>query len=180
MQVPCVLVVEDEKPAALLLQTYLASLGVEILVAEDADQALAILATRKVQAVVSDYRMPGKSGLELANIIKQQYPDTPVFILSGSPQPPESRKAPIEGWFTKGEPLSLLRKALLERLGKRPPQNSPNTPSNASDLCTCGHARAYHSEQGCEVIKRFGIASGKKCPCSGFVLAKIVLNGNAH
>ena len=175
---PYILIVDDDRAAALLLETYLARFGFEILSAADADEALSTLAKRSVQAVVSDYNMPGTNGLELTALIKQQYPQIPVFIISGSLRPPEAATAPIEGWFMKGEPISVLRDALVQRLGKHRPHHSPNKPTNPSDLCTCGHVGAYHGEQGCEVIKRFGMASREKCPCSGFVLTKIVVDGN--
>src|SRR5437879_1421468 len=98
---PCILIVDDDRAAALLLETYLARFGFEILSAADADEALSTLAKRSVQAVVSDYNMPGTNGLELTALIKQQYPQIPVFIISGSLRPPEAATAPIEGWFIK-------------------------------------------------------------------------------
>jgi CheY-like chemotaxis protein len=125
---PCILIVDDDKAAALLLQTYLARFGFEILSAANADEALLALAKRTVHAVVSDYNMPRINGLELAALIKQQYPQVPVFILSGSLRPPEAATAPIEGWFLKGEPISLLRDALVQRLGKQQPHRSQKFP----------------------------------------------------
>jgi CheY-like chemotaxis protein len=48
------------------------------------DEALSTLTKRTVEAVVSDYNMPGANGLELAALIRQQYPHIPVFILSNA------------------------------------------------------------------------------------------------
>ena len=121
---PCILIVDDERATALVLQTYLTGSGFEVLEAADADEALATLAKRTVHAVVSDYNMPRTNGLELAALIKQQYPQILVFIISGSLRPPEAATTPIEGWFTKGEPISLLRDALVQRLGKHQPHRS--------------------------------------------------------
>jgi DNA-binding NtrC family response regulator len=115
---PCILIVDDDKATALVLQMYMARFGFEILLAANADEAFLTLARRTVQAVVSDYDMPRTNGLELAALIKQQYPQIPVFILSGTLRPPEAATAPINGWFLKGEPLSLLRDTLVQRLGK--------------------------------------------------------------
>ena len=119
---------DDERATALVLETYLTGSGFEVLSAADADEALSTLAKRTVQAVVSDYNMPRTNGLELAALIKQQYPQIPVFIISGSLRPPESDSAPIEGWFMKGEPISVLRDALIQRLGKDQPHRSQKSP----------------------------------------------------
>ena len=125
---PCILIVDDDKAILLILETYLARFGFEILLAVDAEEALSTLAKRTINAVVSDYNMPRTNGLELAVLIKQQYPHIPVFILSGSLSPPEAATAPIEGWFTKGEPISLLREVLVQRLGKHQPHHSSKSP----------------------------------------------------
>lgn len=125
---PCILIVDDERATALALQTYLAVSGFEVLSAADADEALSTLANRSVQAVVSDYNMPRTNGLELAAIIKQQFPQISVFIISGSLRPTEAATAPIEGWFIKREPISLLRDALIKRLGKPQPHRPPKSP----------------------------------------------------
>src|SRR5437879_1506825 len=124
----CILIVDDDNATALVLQMYMARFGFEILLAADADEALSTLAKRTAQAVVSDYNMPRTNGLELAVQIRQQYSQIPVFILSGSLSPPEAATAPIEGWFLKGEPISLLRDALVQRLGKhQPPRSSKSS-----------------------------------------------------
>jgi DNA-binding NtrC family response regulator len=125
---PCILIVDDDKAILLILETYLARFDFEILLAVDADDALSTLAKRTVHAVVSDYNMPRTNGLELAVLIKQQYPHILVFILSGSLSPPEAATAPIEGWYMKAEPLSVLRDALTQRLGKQQPHHSPKSP----------------------------------------------------
>jgi len=100
-----------------MIETYLAGLGYETLVTTDPSEALSMLAERTVHAVVSDLQMPGTNGLELASLIKQRHPDTPTFILSLSARPPECSTAAIDGWFLKNKPLSVLRDALIQRLG---------------------------------------------------------------
>jgi two-component system nitrogen regulation response regulator GlnG len=48
-----------------------------------ADDALAALdAGQRPQVLVSDIRMPGKSGLELLRVVKERYPELPVIIMT--------------------------------------------------------------------------------------------------
>ncbi len=51
--------------------------------AYSADEALSVLERTTIDVVFMDIRMPGKSGLELLQIIRQTYPHTKSVILSG-------------------------------------------------------------------------------------------------
>jgi PAS domain S-box-containing protein len=57
-----ILVVEDDHDTREFLSVTLAGLGVEVIAAASADDALVRLETVSVQAIVSDIRMPGKDG----------------------------------------------------------------------------------------------------------------------
>jgi signal transduction histidine kinase len=50
--------------------------------AAGAEEALALLAARRADAVVSDVMMPGQSGYDLCRAIKAQSPTTPVLLLT--------------------------------------------------------------------------------------------------
>jgi two-component system, NtrC family, response regulator PilR len=51
--------------------------------AETAEKALARLKANQFDVVLTDISMPGLSGLELLGQVLQQYPKTPVIIISG-------------------------------------------------------------------------------------------------
>ena len=51
--------------------------------AETAEKALARLKARAFDVVLTDISMPGLSGLELLGQVLQNYPKTPVIIISG-------------------------------------------------------------------------------------------------
>ena len=51
--------------------------------AETAEKALARLEADQYDVVLTDISMPGLSGLELLGHVRQQFPDTPVIIISG-------------------------------------------------------------------------------------------------
>ena len=62
----------------------LQDLGYETKWAENADQALALLAGGlPVDVVFSDVVMPGRSGVELGQEIRRLYPGLPVILTSG-------------------------------------------------------------------------------------------------
>jgi HD-like signal output (HDOD) protein len=55
----------------------------EVLYAEDGEAALALLASRPVDVVVTDMRMPGMDGAQLLAIVKERFPQVVRIILSG-------------------------------------------------------------------------------------------------
>lgn len=55
----------------------------EVLTAGGGDEALAILASRPVDVLVSDMRMPGMNGAELLERVSDRFPGVVRFILSG-------------------------------------------------------------------------------------------------
>ena len=62
------------------------SLGCEIAAqAGDGQAALDLIPAVKPDLIISDIRMPGMDGLELASRIYQEYPDIKVIILTGYP-----------------------------------------------------------------------------------------------
>lgn len=57
--------------------------GYSILLACSGQQALEVLSTNKVDAVVTDIIMPGMDGYELAGEVLQKYPDIKIQLVSG-------------------------------------------------------------------------------------------------
>ena len=77
------LLVDDDEQVLSSLKRALAAEGYRILSARRGEEALDVLATHRVQVVVSDERMPGMSGSELLSAVKALYPETVRIILSG-------------------------------------------------------------------------------------------------
>ena len=83
-----VLVVEDEEDLAVLAATLFESLGYEVLIANNGKDALAMLERNTdVDVVFSDVMMPQMSGIELARIVRREYPDARIVLASGYPVP---------------------------------------------------------------------------------------------
>ena len=83
---PVILVVEDEPDERFLASTLLEETGYQVIEAETAEQALALLKARgdEVDVVFSDVRTPGRiGGFELARIIGVTWPRVHVILTSG-------------------------------------------------------------------------------------------------
>ncbi|HET7825468.1 MAG TPA: ATP-binding protein [Anaeromyxobacter sp.] len=77
------LVVDDDEHVRRALRRVLRRAKCRVLDAPDAAAALAILETERVQAVVSDYRMPGMSGVEFLRAVKDRWPRVQRVLLTG-------------------------------------------------------------------------------------------------
>jgi CheY-like chemotaxis protein len=88
---PTVLVVEDEVLIRLMISGELRDVGLRVVEAENADEALAYVRTDdRVQIVFTDVRMPGSmDGLELAKRLQADFPLIKVFLTSGHLRPHE-------------------------------------------------------------------------------------------
>jgi two-component system response regulator AtoC len=82
MNTRTILIVDDDDRLRQSLGILVNSLGYHEITAADARSAQEVLATRHVDLVISDLRMPGLSGLDLLEIIKRTMPGTPVIMLT--------------------------------------------------------------------------------------------------
>jgi CheY-like chemotaxis protein len=80
-----ILVVEDNEDVGKFSTELLQDLGYATRRAENAKQALALIAADELafDLVFSDVIMPGRNGVELATIIRERYPGLPVVLTSG-------------------------------------------------------------------------------------------------
>jgi len=68
-----------------------------VLRAGDADQAVEVLAETPARVLVSDQRMPGRSGLELLEDVSRSHPEITRILLSGFSDLPEITQAAESG-----------------------------------------------------------------------------------
>ena len=88
---PVVLVVEDEILIRELVSEELEVAGYIVVIANDADQAIAILEARQdIHLVFTDINMPGSmDGLKLAAAVRDRWPPVHIIITSGKIRPLE-------------------------------------------------------------------------------------------
>jgi two-component system, response regulator PdtaR len=88
MAQPTILVAEDEALVRALVAAYLSDSGFQVLEASDADTALALIGSRKVDLVFTDINMPGvMKGDALAQWLSTHRPNMPVILTSGVERP---------------------------------------------------------------------------------------------
>ena len=78
-----ILVVDDDELIRTTLSLFLEKNGFESEVARDAESALALMKRAGYDVVVTDYQMPGMSGLELIGQIRVISPSSAVILISG-------------------------------------------------------------------------------------------------
>ena len=85
MPVPRILLVDDQRDILKLLHSTLNTLSheMDILEAPSGEEALLEASRNKVDLLVSDYRLPGITGVELMHKIRIKYPDVRVILVTG-------------------------------------------------------------------------------------------------
>ncbi len=80
-----ILVVEDEAPVAKSLRILLERLGYAVVVQSDPEQARRLFtdAPASFDLVLTDFQMPGMTGLDLAEKLRAAHPTIPILIASG-------------------------------------------------------------------------------------------------
>ena len=78
-----ILLVEDSDEVSCITIEYLQELGHQVVAVTAAEMALARLKNESFDAVMTDIRLPGMSGIELARSLVRDYPNLPVVISSG-------------------------------------------------------------------------------------------------
>ena len=115
------LCVDDDPLFRHLYKTLFGSLGYDVALAANGEQALAELRSRRVDAVLTDFRMPGMDGHELTLRIKQIHPQLPVILLSGLQALPGEVCESADACMEKGTPVYQLAEKLEDLLAARTP-----------------------------------------------------------
>ncbi len=126
-QRPTVLLVDDEEPILNSLRRLLRGQPYDVLLATSGEQALAIMAERNIDLVVSDARMPNMDGATLLARIYGLYPDTTRILLTGFADLETIVKAINEGQihryiakpWTDEELVLTLRQSLAFQFSER-------------------------------------------------------------
>ncbi|OHB76890.1 MAG: hypothetical protein A2Z34_10145 [Planctomycetes bacterium RBG_16_59_8] len=110
------LVVEDEPSIREIVSMFLGSLAYDIDTAESGTDAIAKLEENAYDAIVSDIKMPGKSGIDLYEHLQERFPHLArrILFITGDMITPETNRFLAESgcpWIAKPFDLTdLLRK----------------------------------------------------------------------
>lgn len=137
---PTLLIVDDEEQILSALKRALRREGYEIVAAETAAAALRILDERPVDAILSDHKMPGISGVQLLEQAAQRRPDAVRMLITGwTEEIPVARlqEVGIRAIVTKPWDDAKLKATLRQALGvarePSPPKVDLDTPDRFSD-----------------------------------------------
>jgi two-component system response regulator AtoC len=114
-----VLIVEDDDAVAMVLKAGLLQEQIATERASSAEDALRLLDRLPVDAILSDVRMPGMSGIELLARLQKRWPETPVVLVTAHGTVPLAVEAMKQGamdFLTKpfdlDEVVAVVRRAL--------------------------------------------------------------------
>jgi DNA-binding NtrC family response regulator len=117
-----ILVVDDDPSLRRVLQVQLEQEGYEVAVTASAQQTLSVLQLRQFDLVITDLKMPGMSGLELLKLVRLQYPQTIIIMLTAFgtvDTAVEAMKAGAYDYLTKPvhqDEMSVVVRRALEHL----------------------------------------------------------------
>ena len=119
---PRVLVVDDDKAVRAALGVNLRKAGYEVTLCRSAQEALAALADRPFDLVLTDVAMPGMSGLELLAQLRATWPNVRIVVMTGYGSVPDAvatMKAGADDYIIKPisreELLVIVERAVQEK-----------------------------------------------------------------
>lgn len=200
MQLYRILIVDDEPYIVQCIATLIEEAAldpVEVFRAYSGDEALALMAMRKIDILITDVQMPGMSGIELAHISRARWPDLKTIVLTAHAEFEMARQAMAYGVMAYvlktdndahilGEIQRAMR-AIDEALGQaelllkaRASQQTADTRAHTQafqallkpDMDEEGRQRALShlglSETGLSLVAlQVGGAPGRECPGRG-------------
>ena len=117
------LVVDDEQPILFALRGYFSAHGFLVDTAHDLDEARSLLAGHRYHLVITDLRMSGTmgtEGLELVSLLRAQWPDVRIVLLTGygsADVEHDARRKGVDAFLEKPIPLPRLGAIAAELLG---------------------------------------------------------------
>lgn len=136
-----VLLVEDEPTVAMLIKESLTDLGDKFVVetAASGEEALGQVQNGPWDLVVTDYRMPGITGLELIENLREKTPTTRTILMTayGSEEVEEAaRRLKVYHYITKPFPLADLKHIIQDALAliQNPRGNGANGKATRSAI----------------------------------------------
>jgi CheY-like chemotaxis protein len=111
-----VLVVDDVAEVRVVLRTVIEEPGVEVIEAEDGEEALRQLSLQNIDLVVTDCKMPKMSGLELMQAARQADPDLRFIVVSSTASKEDFEHLAPHAIMSKPFRLTELRDAVNSAL----------------------------------------------------------------
>jgi DNA-binding NtrC family response regulator len=154
-----VLIVENEANMRRVLATLLRRDGLQIVEAADGQQGLERLAAQRIDAIVTDLKMPRMNGLELLEEVCKRHREVPVILLTAFGTVGSAVEALKQGAFdylTKPFDPDEIRQVVAKALRTRALQESEASPELEDDpeSLLIGESAALHEVR--RLIDRVG------------------------
>ena len=94
-----ILVIDDEPAQILSIKSYLSRRQYNVLTANSGEEGLSYLNNGYIDLVLTDYRMPGISGLDVVRKIKHFNPELPVVVITAFSDTEDAVRVMKEGAF---------------------------------------------------------------------------------
>jgi len=117
-----ILVVDDDQDVRTLLLNLLSAMGIDVTIAQTADEAIAACHKKKFDLILMDWRMPGGDGFEASTKIwrdSQRNAETKIIICTASDTPSEVEACKMHGFadvFNKSFDRDSLSRLLSRHL----------------------------------------------------------------
>jgi CheY-like chemotaxis protein len=117
-----ILIVEDQREVSRLLRSALETLEHKLTIAEipSGEEAILDSSRNQIDLLVSDYRLPGMSGIELMRKVRGHHPQAKVILITGQTDPKvrkEVAEAGADAFFIKPVPMADFLDAVERHLG---------------------------------------------------------------
>lgn len=117
-----ILIIDDEEPQRTILAGFFRKKGFEIATAESADEGVAIFESQSIDLVLTDYRMPGGTGLDVLHAVKRINPSVPLILITAYGNIEGAVEAMRDGAFdyiSKPVKLDMLSEIVEKALEQR-------------------------------------------------------------
>lgn len=153
-----VLIVDDEPNVAMILAANLEKLGegYDVDTAHSGDEALVKMEQTAYTLVLTDYKMPGLSGLDLARIVRQTSPSTRVVLMTAYGTD-ELRNITgqfnLDGYLDKPFTMAQIRKIVERAVSRTQDEQDPyRSGTQTLEQPVHDHLQALQSDTGARCV----------------------------
>lgn len=146
-----ILVVDDAPVVLRVIRKILSSRGYTIITANSALEAISILESEAIDLVITDYKMPNVSGLDLIRHVRENFRNTEVIMITGYPSiegAVEAVKTGAEEYLTKpftGEELLNAVKRVLDKAHMKKAHKGRTAAAPFTSYGLIGHSPAMRA-----------------------------------
>jgi len=148
-----VLVVDDDPVVAKSFDRVLSGKGYAVITASSGQEALNKLEAEDYDAVFTDIKMPGMSGLDMAEQVKQRRPWLPVVIITGYGSPDNEARAEAAG--VSGFLRKPLSPEMIEGSAEKAMSEKDATARLSVETAAAAQAAATPEQSAIQGVARF-------------------------